>query len=391
MAFPVSNVVISSDTFSVWVERTNTLCDLMTREAITANSLSTGAITTGNAFVNGIFSAQTFAVNVGLRGGNVNTSANLAIVSNAVFTGAVINATSNVAFYNSNVYVNTASLNVVGGIINATSNVSVLNVNTFIVANTTSITGGLLNVTSNVTATQANITLNTTALIHVGATMNSGANVTLTGTVHAVGGNVAFDTNTLFVDSVNNRVGIGNTTPDALLLVEGTANVTGASRLANTLTVVGAITGSNTLSITGNTTLSNTLAVTGAATFSNTVAIANTLTINTDYVIDVFSNTNLGANVGTPVTVFSFSKAAYTTAKILAEVISGDSANSQGNEMILTHNGSNSTITVFGTVTAPTTANVGVFSTSINSTSVALNFTQTGANSKVKLVAHFLK
>lgn len=394
MAFPVSNVVISSDTFSVWVERTNTLCDLTTREVVTANSLSNGALTTGNSFVNGIFSAQTFAVNVGLRGGNVAAGANLAIISNAVFTGAVVNVTSNVAVYNSNVYVNTASFNLVGGLANLTSNVSVINSNTtinsaityivgglanvtsnvsivaanvFVNATSASLTGTLLSISSNITSTQANATFNTTAFSHIGATLSSTANVTLTGNLHAIGGNVAFDTTTLFVDHINNRVGMGNTTPDASLTITGTANVSGPVRLANTLTAV------------------------GPATFSNTVAIANTVTINTEHVIDVFSNTDLGATTGTPVTVYSFDKTLYTTVKFLTQVESADNANTQGNEMILTHNGNTSTVTVYGTVAAPQGANLGVFSTSINSTAVALNFSQSGASSKVKLVAHFIK
>lgn len=391
MAFPVSNVTISSDTFSVWVERTNTLTDLMTREVVTANSLSTGALTTGNSFVNGIFSAQTFAVNVALRGGNVATSANLSVISNADFTGASVNIASNVAIYDSNVYVNTASLNVVGGLANVTSNVSVTTTNASISAAVTHITGGTLNLTSNVSATQANITLNTTAITHVGTSLFTGANVTVNGTVHAIAGNVAFDTATLFVDSVNNRVGVGNTAPDATLALTGTANVSGASRFASTVDVIGALTGSNTLAITGNTTLSNTLAVTGNATFSNTVSIANTVVINTDHVIDVYSNTNMGSNTTSPQLVYTFNPSSFTTVKILAQVRSSDNANSQGNEMILTHNGTDSTVTVYGTVAAPSSANLGVFSTSINSTAVALNFTQSAASSKIKIVAHLLK
>ena len=391
MSFPVSNVAVSSDTFSVWVERTNTLCDLMTREVVTANSLSTGAVTTGNAFVNGIFSAQTFAVNASLRGGNVNTSANLAIISNANFTGASVNIASNVAIYDSNVYVNTASLSIVGGLASVTSNVLINNTNTSINAVAVYVSGGTLNLTSNVSATQANITLNTTSITHVGSILSTSANITVTGTLHTIGGNVAFDTSTFFVDATNNRVGVGNTAPDAVLAVTGTANVSGASRFANTLTIVGAVTGSNTLAVTGNATFSNTLAVTGNATFSNSVSIANTVTINTDHVIEVYSNTDLGSNTTSPQLVYSFNPLSYSTVKILAQVRNASGANSQGNEMILTHNGTDSSVTVYGTVSVPSGANLGIFSTSINSTAVSLNFTQSAVNSKIKIVAHLLK
>jgi hypothetical protein len=52
-----------------------------------------------------------------------------------------------------------------------------------------------------------------------------GGNVTISGTSHTVAGNVAFDTQVLFVDSVNNRVSINNTTPGVALEVSGSANV----------------------------------------------------------------------------------------------------------------------------------------------------------------------
>jgi hypothetical protein len=47
-------------------------------------------------------------------------------------------------------------------------------------------------------------------------------------------GNVAFDTNTLFVDAANNRVGVGTTTPTVALDVVGAANFTGVVTIENT-------------------------------------------------------------------------------------------------------------------------------------------------------------
>lgn len=55
--------------------------------------------------------------------------------------------------------------------------------------------------------------------------------------------NANFDSGTLFIDSVNNRVGIANTTPDVTLRVTGSAGISG------------------TLAIAGNTTVSNTMTV----------------------------------------------------------------------------------------------------------------------------------
>jgi len=68
-------------------------------------------------------------------------------------------------------------------------------------------------------------------------------------------GNTNFDNGVLFVDGLNNRVGINNTTPDAALTVIGTANVSANTRIGGNLTVDGATQINNTVSITSNTTV----------------------------------------------------------------------------------------------------------------------------------------
>ena len=87
-------------------------------------------------------------------------------------------------------------------------------------------------------------------------------------------GNSNFDSGVLFVDATNNRVGVNNTTPDASLTVTGTANVSAAFRVGGTTTLA------STLGVTGAATLSNTIAVTGNATFSNTIAVTGALTLS---------------------------------------------------------------------------------------------------------------
>ena len=180
-------------------------------------------------------------------------------------------------------------------------------------------------------------TTNAAATLVVSGTANISGNATIGGSLSIVGGttiggNVAFDTDTLFIDSVNNRVGILTTTPNAPLQVNGAANVAGAVRLASTLTVTGltaldgdlntttanATTGINvganvnvsttkinvgnstvntaitataintqgTLDVLKATTLSNTIAVTGNATFSNTIAVTGQATFTANIVAD---------------------------------------------------------------------------------------------------------
>lgn len=180
-------------------------------------------------------------------------------------------------------------------------------------------------------------TTNAAATLVVSGTANISGNATIGGNLSIVGGttiggNVAFDTDTLFIDSVNNRVGILTTTPDATFKVNGTANIVGAAALSNTLTVTGlttlngdlntttanATTGINvganvnvsttkinvgnssvntaitataintqgTLDVLKATTLSNTIAVTGNATFSNTIAVVGQATFTANVVVD---------------------------------------------------------------------------------------------------------
>ena len=93
-------------------------------------------------------------------------------------------------------------------------------------------------------------------------------------------GNSNFDSGVLFVDGVNNRVGINNTTPDASLTITGQANVSGSVRIGGSLTSVLSATFSNTVGVTGAATFSNTVGVTGAATFSNTVGVTGAATFS---------------------------------------------------------------------------------------------------------------
>jgi hypothetical protein len=166
-------------------------------------------------------------------------------------------------------------------------------------------------------------TTNAAATLVVSGTANISGNTTVGGTFTVVGttgftGNVAFDTNTLFVDSVNNRVGILTTTPDSSLNVNGTANVAGNTKISadltvtqntsiqqnlsvinsvsfsNTLAVTGNVNFSNTLTVVGATTLQNTLDVTKAATFSNTANIVGAVTLSNTFAVTgnaTFSNT----------------------------------------------------------------------------------------------------
>lgn len=148
-------------------------------------------------------------------------------------------------------------------------------------------------------------TTNAAATLVVSGTANISGNTTIGGNFTVVGtsaytGNVAFDTNTLYIDSVNNRVGILTTTPDAGLQVSGTANIAGNTVITGALTQVANALFSNTISVTGNATFSNTIAVTGNATFSNLVSISANLAVDTNVLLVDVTNNRVGINSSTP-------------------------------------------------------------------------------------------
>ena len=293
MAKPISNVVISTDSFATWIGVTNDMADTFSTKALTANTSTIGANVAGNSQLWGTFSANVVAIVDELRGGVVNStaSANLNITSSTIFTGAAINATSNVAVLNTNTHINSTFTYVVGGLANVTSNVSITNANTNIVATAFGVQG-VATLTGNVTF-KANSSLSSVVLTSNATTSNLAISVNQM----AVTGNVTVDAGTLFVDAANNRVGISNTTPDADLAVTGSANVSGSVRIATNLNTVGtsivngAFTVNNTAAV-GNTTVTGFINASSYGTFGGTV---NAVSLNVGANVNV-STTQL--NIG---------------------------------------------------------------------------------------------
>jgi hypothetical protein len=207
--------------------------------------------------------------------------------------------------------------------------------------------------------TAANLVVSNTATVNGTLIVNPGlanaivvtgnsthSNVTITSNSTQFFSNVIFDTNVLFVDSVNNRVGVATITPDAGLTVATTANVSGAVILGSTLAVNNALTVSNngvftgtvnasagfnaganvllstsdikvgnatvnsfvnsssisttgTLSVTANASFSNNVTISGNLTVSGTTTYVNTATLN---VADNIVTLNADVSGATPPT-----------------------------------------------------------------------------------------
>lgn len=130
-------------------------------------------------------------------------------------------------------------------------------------------------------------TLDVTGNTTLDANLSVGGNSTLTGNLTVNGntllgnantdtigitGIVNVDSGTLYVDPVNNRVGINDTTPSEALDVTGNVAITGNETVGGTLGVTGDISvNTNKFNITatsGNTTIAGTLGVTGNTTLT---------------------------------------------------------------------------------------------------------------------------
>lgn len=243
----------------------------------------------GQANVSGVVRlANTLAVI-----GNTTLSNTLAVTGNTTL--------SNTLSVAGNVQFNSAGLHTIAGNVNFdTGTLFVDAVNNRIGVNNTApdaavTVNGAANVSSAVWV-GGNTNL-ATGIIVVNSNTISAAN-----TVAITGANVNIDAGTLFVDQFTNRVGINTITPDASLQIVGQANVSGATRLANTLTVIGATTLSNTLLVTGAANVLSTFGVTGAVNALSTLGVVG-LTTLAGNVNTTVANASVAINVGANVSV----------------------------------------------------------------------------------------
>lgn len=353
---PVQLTSISNtQSFGVWLERTNQALLVISTNVITTGLGSQGALTNGNGFVNGTFGAVTLVANTA-RGGNATTSSVMAISSNLTVNTTVLvgNATSNVTLgytgANSLVYART---NTDGRVLVSAQNKSAgVSAVTAFVAESDAATGtvnfaefgitgsGFSNSLFTVVGPLAGYIHSTNGAMAVGTTSAQPL-------VFYTGGKLAANERMRVTPTGN--VGIGNTNPDAKLTVTGTANVSGAVQFGSTLSVAG------NLSTVGTFTI-------------NSIAQA----YSTSYSI---STTALQ-------TIDSFALASYRSAEYLIQISDG-ATNHQTTKILVTHNGTTTLSTEYGTLT--TNTSMGTFTTDISTGSVRLRMTPTIAPATLKL------
>lgn len=229
-------------------------------DQLKTNTLVVGADGTTNA-------SATFVVD-----GTANVSGNVTIGGNLTLTGGAAIA-GNINFDVGTLYIDSVSNRV--GINNTAPDASLTVTGTANVSGNT-ILGGTLVVQDAVRA-------NNTLFVSGAATINNTINVVSTatfGNTVSISGNLAVDSNVLLVDTVNNRVGINDSTPAVALSVGGDA-------------VVSANLTANNLVINADATINGNLVVSGVLTTIDTINL-----VVEDPLFKIGKNNNVANSAG---------------------------------------------------------------------------------------------
>jgi hypothetical protein len=380
---------------------------------ITSNVIITGATvnTTANLQSNNAntyFDADVFSI----VGGNTTHSSNLTI------SGTFVNSSANLQSNNVNTYFDADVLNLVGGNVVATSNVIVTGANVSITSTNVAITSNL-NVTGIVAATgntsfKSNSSVTVLTLSGNSTTSNAvfagndaffSSNVKPTSNIQLLGNTDArwvLNANTgnftgIITTSANvipttNAINLGTTTGRWVIVANSgsfSANVDVVSVNATTSANVGSNVSLSTSGVVvGNSTI-NTVANSSSITISNstfaTVVNNSSVTIGGSY-NTYAANGDLGTDTSSALLVYSFPKATYSGAKLVG--VAKKTNDTHTSEILLTHNGTTSYLTVYGSVVS--SANLGSYSTAINNANVEVYFTQANINSSIKLSVNLL-
>lgn len=341
MAISVTTVNTASDTFQIWVDKYNALSNAISTVVVTANNDANGSLTTGNAFVNGIFSSTTLAVPT-LRGGNVQTANVLTISSNVTFTANLLQLANTVSINLGTFFANSIYI---GG-------------NTLTLSNRLSVG----NSTVNVVITANSFTLAGTTLSNLNPRMAVANNGTLIGT--------------------RAKINFKPSNSIDLLLEDDAANdCINVTMINNTLPSIG---GSNThVQFADGTTFGGVSGFTFDKT-TNTVFVGNNvilakLEFSNGGRIRSFSNTITGTS---STTVESFEKADFRAADYVISIKDNNANNFQCAKFIVMHDGNNAIASEYGSMFNNT--EIAVLNVWSNTTHVIINCTSTSTNTSVK-------
>jgi hypothetical protein len=292
---------------------------------------------------------------------NVSTSVNSASLT--VGTSFIANTTG---VYHTGV-VNAGSLSTSGFVINTTAFTPTSN--TILLGNTI----GRFVISANTGNFSGDVTVSGNTTVN---------NATLNGTLQTISGNVNIDSGTLFVDSINNRIGIGITTPGVAFDVSGSANI--SSGVNSSLFTVGA-------SLIGNTTgLYHTGVVNAASHTVGSSFIANSTAVTVSGVANLTTATSTirvgnssvntfvnSSSISTSVGIFSTSASVGSNVGVSTSgiQIGNSTANLNANSILISVSDSTSTSNI-----SPTGFVVGSFNANNSTLTVNVGSFVIGAN-----------
>ena len=305
-----ANVEVTSDSFGGWISKTNQIRNDMGTVVVTVASVAqpnntNGAETSGNAHVEGIFSATTLSAVDGLRGGTVSLPANLYIITNTEITSAATTfaVTANTTLSGANVYITSANTTV------GDAGTDKLNVNAVADFNANVNIDGIFTQTANavfsgalVDITGANTTVGDagTDKLNVNATSDFNANVNIDGILTQTA-NAIFST----IITVNQQANTAS-----LMVRDLTATrvpfVSTDGEIVDSANFV-FNSANSTFAVTGNTTVSANLSVTNVVSAANvaathvgtsTLGTSGLATLNSANVVSSFRVSGLSTLVG---------------------------------------------------------------------------------------------
>ncbi|PHS22128.1 MAG: hypothetical protein COA84_13180 [Robiginitomaculum sp.] len=242
-----ANVAIATDTFSGWINKTNQVrYDLGTVVVTVGNvpqpNSSNGAETSGNAHIEGIFSANTVAIGTALRGGTVSIPAPLLVNSNVIFNDSpTIQVDANTETFSIDANNMVISSNVVFDGAGKTIDISTAGTNILV---------GPVQVNT-ITTLSANVTLDGTTLTTTANANFTSSTFDINAGLTTVGAN-----NTAFTMVVNADTTLANTTISDELIANANATFNGITTTINNNLVVGS---DNTDNLTINAKLASNL------------------------------------------------------------------------------------------------------------------------------------
>ena len=364
-------------------------------------SISSSELRLGNSTVNVAVNSSTIAISNSIATITVNTSIFTGTANNTSFVGSV--SAANVVS-NAQLSANLAAYQTSAGL---SANVATLTSN-----NATNLGGQAASYYRNAdninagTLASARISGNYTGITNVGtlgvlnvtgnATINNFSITSSPNVVTIATSNVNIDSGVLFIDAINNRVGISNTSPDTQLTVTGSANISGDLRVLGDFYIEGSTVTSGTTEYTGALTPSANGVLLGNVTnrWNLTANVANfsgNVTFGANLIINTTSISYVGNSTTSPTVTVANTGAITVGNSTTTQTVSGLTvANSTGSASItpagFTGNGINITSLNATSIDNGTLPNARLASAVVNTSgnfSLSGNNTLAGSNTTI--------